>query len=64
MTLGQSLDTLSGGETQRVKLSRYLTEDVTENNYFDEPTTGLHEDDLPILIECFNHLIDEGILSF
>lgn len=31
---------------------------------FDEPTTGLHEDDLPILIECFNHLIDEGILSF
>ena len=27
---------------------------------FDEPTTGLHEDDLPILIECFNHLIDEG----
>ena len=61
MTLGQSLDTLSGGETQRVKLSRYLTEDVTEKIFiFDEPTTGLHEDDLPILIECFNHLIDEG----
>lgn len=61
MTLGQSLDTLSGGETQRVKLSRYLTEDVTEKKIiFDEPTTGLHEDDLPILIECFNHLIDEG----
>ena len=61
MTLGQSLDTLSGGETQRVKLSRYLTEDVTEKTIiFDEPTTGLHEDDLPILIECFNHLIDEG----
>lgn len=61
MTLGQSLDTLSGGETQRVKLSRYLTEDVTEKIFiFDEPTTGLHEDDLPILINCFNHLIDEG----
>lgn len=60
MTLGQSLDTLSGGETQRVKLSRYLTEDVTEKIFiFDEPTTGLHEDDLPILINCFNHLIDE-----
>ncbi|MDY4023170.1 excinuclease ABC subunit UvrA [Staphylococcus borealis] len=61
MTLGQSLDTLSGGEIQRVKLSRYLTQDVTDKIFiFDEPTTGLHEDDLPILIDCFNHLIDEG----
>ncbi|MBI5972939.1 ATP-binding cassette domain-containing protein [Staphylococcus caledonicus] len=61
MTLGQSLDTLSGGEIQRVKLSRYLTQDVSDKTFiFDEPTTGLHEDDLPILIDCFNHLIDEG----
>ncbi|MGA4514385.1 ATP-binding cassette domain-containing protein [Staphylococcus caledonicus] len=61
MTLGQSLDTLSGGEIQRVKLSRYLTQDVSDKAFiFDEPTTGLHEDDLPILIDCFNHLIDEG----
>ena len=61
MTLGQSLDTLSGGEIQRVKLSRYLTQDVTDKIFiFDEPTTGLHEDDLPILIDCFNHLIEEG----
>ncbi|PNZ69382.1 excinuclease ABC subunit UvrA [Staphylococcus croceilyticus] len=61
MTLGQSLDTLSGGEIQRVKLSRYLTQDVTNQLFiFDEPTTGLHEDDLPILIDCFNNLIDEG----
>ncbi|COQ57212.1 excinuclease ABC subunit A [Streptococcus pneumoniae] len=61
MTLGQSLDTLSGGEIQRVKLSKYLTETVHDAIFiFDEPTTGLHEDDLPILIECFNHLIDQG----
>lgn len=61
MTLGQSLDTLSGGEIQRVKLSKYLTETVHDAIFiFDEPTTGLHEDDLPILIECFNHLIEEG----
>ena len=60
MTLGQSLDTLSGGEIQRVKLSRYLTEDVHDHIFiFDEPTTGLHEDDLPVLIDCFNHLIDD-----
>ena len=61
MTLGQSLDTLSGGEIQRVKLSRYLTEDVHDQIFiFDEPTTGLHEDDLPVLIDCFNHLIEQG----
>lgn len=60
MTLGQSLDTLSGGEIQRVKLSRYLTKSASVENQifiFDEPTTGLHEDDIPILIESFNHLI-------
>lgn len=61
ITLGQSLGTLSGRETQRVKLSRYLTEDVTEKIFIlDEPTTKLHEDDLPILVDCFNHLIDVG----
>lgn len=61
MTLGQSLDTLSGGEIQRVKLSKYLTSYVTNHIFiFDEPTTGLHEDDLPILMNCFNHLIDVG----
>lgn len=61
MTLGQSLDTLSGGEIQRVKLSRYLTEKVTQKIFvFDEPTTGLHEDDIPILQARFEQLIDEG----
>lgn len=63
MTLGQSLDTLSGGEIQRVKLSRYLTESASVENQifiFDEPTTGLHEDDIPILLESFNHLITQN----
>lgn len=60
MTLGQSLDTLSGGEIQRVKLSRYLTESVTGKTFiFDEPTTGLHEDDIPILQERFKSLIHD-----
>ncbi|RZI01561.1 excinuclease ABC subunit UvrA [Staphylococcus condimenti] len=63
MTLGQSLDTLSGGEIQRVKLSRYLTESASVENQifiFDEPTTGLHEDDIPILLDSFNHLIAQN----
>ena len=61
MTLGQSLDTLSGGETQRVKLSRYLTEDVTEKTIiFDEPTTGLHIDDVNRLISILQRLVDGG----
>lgn len=60
MTLGQTLDTLSGGEVQRVKLSKYLTKTVRQHIFvFDEPTTGLHEDDIPILIDCFKRLIDE-----
>lgn len=61
MTLGQSLDTLSGGEIQRVKLSRYLTETTSSKVFiFDEPTTGLHEDDIPILQRRFDDLIDQG----
>ncbi|MGV3243171.1 ATP-binding cassette domain-containing protein [Staphylococcus sp. 11262D007BW] len=61
MTLGQSLDTLSGGEIQRVKLSRYLTETTSGKVFiFDEPTTGLHEDDIPILQRRFDDLIDQG----
>lgn len=61
MTLGQTLDTLSGGEIQRVKLSKYLTKPVENQIFvFDEPTTGLHEDDIPILLDCFNNLIAEN----
>src|SRR5699024_4128030 len=60
MTLGQSLDTLSGGEIQRVKLSKYLTDKVTDSIFiFDEPTTGLHENDVPTLLGIFEQLIAE-----
>ncbi|MCG3412749.1 ATP-binding cassette domain-containing protein [Staphylococcus massiliensis] len=61
MTLGQSLDTLSGGEIQRVKLSRYIMEETKNHTFvFDEPTTGLHEMDIPVLLDCFLRLIEEG----
>src|SRR5699024_1910728 len=61
MTLGQSLDTLSGGEIQRVKLSRYMDSEATGQIFiFDEPTTGLHEDDIPRLLACFERLIGQG----
>lgn len=61
MTLGQSLDTLSGGEIQRVKLSRYLDQSATGEIFvFDEPTTGLHEDDIPTLLSCFEQLIEQS----
>lgn len=60
MTLGQSLDTLSGGESQRVKLSRYIDEGVKDKIFiFDEPTTGLHEADIDNLKRIFDYLIDE-----
>lgn len=60
MTLGQSLDTLSGGESQRVKLSRYINEGVKDKIFiFDEPTTGLHEADIDNLKCIFDYLIDE-----
>lgn len=60
MTLEQSLDTLSGGESQRVKLSRYINEGVKDKIFiFDEPTTGLHEADIDNLKRIFDYLIDE-----
>lgn len=61
MNLGQTLDTLSGGEIQRVKLSKYLTHTVSGHIFvFDEPTTGLHEDDIPIILASFDNLIEQG----
>ncbi|MCG2523796.1 excinuclease ABC subunit UvrA [Staphylococcus epidermidis] len=61
ITLGQPLSTLSGGEIQRVKLGQYLNEEVNDSIFiFDEPTTGLHETDIPVLMNCFNDLIEQN----
>ncbi|MCX6165371.1 MAG: ATP-binding cassette domain-containing protein, partial [Ignavibacteriae bacterium] len=61
--LGQSGTTLSGGESQRVKLAHYLTFQSDNSNklfIFDEPTTGLHYYDISKLLKCFDALIQKG----
>ncbi len=60
--LGQSATTLSGGEAQRMKLAFYLQKLSTGNNCYrlDEPTTGLHTDDIKRLLEVLQRLVDEG----
>jgi len=61
--LGQSATTLSGGEAQRVKLAAHLSEQqegVHTLFIFDEPTTGLHFDDIAKLLNAFNALIEKG----
>lgn len=61
--LGQSSSTLSGGESQRVKLASFLTKDATQGNVlflFDEPTTGLHFHDINKLLAAFDALIRKG----
>lgn len=62
LRLGQSATTLSGGEAQRVKLASHLAQKTTSKTLFifDEPTTGLHFDDINKLLAAFRALIDNG----
>ncbi len=61
--LGQSSSTLSGGESQRVKLALFISKESDEEKIifiFDEPTTGLHFHDISLLLESFNALLRKG----
>lgn len=62
ITLGQQATTLSGGEAQRVKLATELSKRDTGNTFYilDEPTTGLHFEDIRILLDVLNRLVDNG----
>ncbi|MCC6370680.1 MAG: excinuclease ABC subunit UvrA [Bacteroidia bacterium] len=62
ITLGQQATTLSGGEAQRVKLSTELSKRDTGNTFYilDEPTTGLHFEDIRILLNVLYRLVDNG----
>src|SRR5204863_666781 len=70
LRLGQPLNTLSGGESQRLKLVRHLAEEGSHAKQngsargnlliFDEPTTGLHFDDVALLMKLFQRLVNAG----
>lgn len=62
ITLGQQATTLSGGEAQRVKLATELSKRDTGNTFYilDEPTTGLHFEDIRILLDVLNRLVENG----
>jgi excinuclease ABC subunit A len=68
LRLGQPINTLSGGESQRLKLVRHLAEFAQSTHtsskptlfLFDEPTTGLHFDDVRVLLKVFQRLVDGG----
>jgi excinuclease ABC subunit A len=62
ITLGQQSTTLSGGEAQRIKLATELSKKDTGNTFYimDEPTTGLHFEDIRVLMEVIKKLVDKG----
>ncbi len=66
LRIGQALNTLSGGEAQRLKLASYLIEGPPQNRgkprlfFFDEPTTGLALDDIATLLSVFGRVVDAG----